>query len=306
MCLSYYLYLHHHRSPGLKYVKFSAARPGASSRRDAQVDHFGTFVADSRHGSGYDGIVPRPLALLPVLAVLLVGTESAWACHPPGSNDRIHVSFLADADLGAMVKWAKDAVCIYYDFDQSLAGRRLAQSVILTVPGRDAAAVFEVLLHSMNLRTKGNGNRRHIVADGPETNESRESSERERADAERGRIFDHIETEIRKSDDTHFGVTRRGADAILANMRLVAHSLRVAPEMKGEHVIGFRIVGMKTTSVLGMLGLREGDVVQSLNGRDINTPDSALEAYAKLRSTKHLQAHLTRDGKPIVIDVKIE
>lgn len=216
------------------------------------------------------------------------------------------MSFLADADLGSMVKWAKGTLCIYYDFDQSLAGRRLAQAVILTVPGPDAAAVFEVLLHSMNLRTKGNGNRRHIVADGPETDESKESSQRERADAERDRIFDHIEAEIRRTDDTHFAVTRRGADAILANMRMVAHSLRVTPEIKDERPIGFRIVGMKPTSVLAKLGFRDGDVVQSLNGRDISTPDKAVEAYAKLRSTRHLQARLTRSGKPLVIDVKIE
>jgi hypothetical protein len=241
-----------------------------------------------------------------VLVFLLVGTKAAGACHQPTSNDRIHVSFLADADLGSMVKWAKETLCIYYDFDQSLAGRRLAQAVILTVPGHDAAAVFEVLLHSMNLRTKGNGNRRHIVAAGPETDESRESSQRERADAERDRIFDHIETEIRKTDETHFAVTRRGADAILANMRIVAHSLRVTPELKDEHAIGFRIVGMKTTSVLARLGFRDGDVVQSLNGRDISTPDKAVEAYTKLRSTKHLQARLTRSGKPLVIEVKIE
>ncbi len=251
-------------------------------------------------------IVPRRRVFLLVLALLLVGSEPAWACHPPSSNERVHVSFLADADLVSMVKWAKDTVCIYYDFDQSLAGRRLAQSVILTVSGHDAAAVFEVLLHSMNLRTKGNGNRRHIVADGPETDESKESSQRERADAERERIFDHIETEIRKTDDTHFVVTRRGADAILANMRIVAHSVHVNPELKGGDAIGFRIVGMKTTSVLARLGLREGDVVQSLNGRDISTPDKALEAYAKLRSSRHLQVHLTRDGKSLPIDVKIE
>lgn len=251
-------------------------------------------------------IVTRIFAIIPVLALLLVGTEPAWACRPPSSSDRIHVSFLSDADLNSMVKWAKNTICIYYDFDQSLAGRRLAQSVILTVPGPDGAAVFEALLHSMNLRTKGNGNRRHIVADGPETDASRESSQRERADAERNRIFDHIEAEIRKDDETHFAITRRGADAILGNMRLVAHSVRVAPETKGERAIGFRIVGMKTTSVLARLGLREDDVVRSLNGRNIATAAQAMDAYARLRSTKHLQAHITREGNPLVIDVKIE
>jgi len=252
------------------------------------------------------GIVPRRLALPLVLAVLMSGTTPAWACHPPSDSARVHVSFLADNDLGSMVKWAKGTICVDYAFEASLSRRRLAQSVILTVPAHDVEAVFEVLLHSMNLHTTGSGPRRHIVADGPETDESRESHQREKADAERDRIFDHIETEIRRKDDSHFSISRRGADAILANLAMVSHSLQATPESKDDRPIGFRLVGMRNTSVLALLGFLNGDVVQSLNGRDISTSNQVFEAYTKLRWARHYQAHVIRDGKPLTIDLKID
>lgn len=264
-------------------------------------------MADLQTRAGYHGVVAPKLALAGLIAAVhLTGTVPALACHPPSRSERVHVSFLADSDLATMVKWAKDSTCVEYLFDRSLSGRRLAQSVILTVTGRDLDVVFEALLHSMNLRTTGKGNRRHIVADGPETEQSRASTQREKADAERDRIFDHIEGEIRKKDDTHFSISRRGAEATLANMGIVTHSVRVAAELDGGRPIGFRIVAMKPTSVLARLGFLNDDIVQSLNGRDLASPEKALEAYAKLRSAKHFQAQILRASKPLVIDLTIE
>jgi hypothetical protein len=234
-----------------------------------------------------------------------LGTNPAWACHRPAQHERVHVSFLADSDLAAMVKWAKETSCVEYAVDPALSGRRLGQSVILTVTGQDLETVFDVLLHSMNLRTTGSGSRRHIVAAGPETEQSRESNQREKMDAERDRLFDHIESEIHKKDDSHFSISRKGADATLANMGLVTRSLRVVPESRGNRPIGFRIVEMKPTSVLARLGFLSGDVVQSLNGRDLTTPEKALEAYVKLRSARHFQARILRGDKPLTIDLVV-
>jgi hypothetical protein len=240
------------------------------------------------------------------LAASLTAPRFAWACHPPSREARVHVSFLADSDLTAMVKWARASTCVDYLFDVSLSDRRLGQPVILTVTGSDVATVFELLLHSMNLHSKSTGERRQVVADGPETDQSKEANLREKADTERDRVFDHIENEIRKRDATHATISRRGADATLANVALMARSLRVEAEMKDKHPIGFRIVSVKPASVLDRLGLLAGDVVLSLNGHDLSTPQKALEAYAKLRSANKFQARLLRSGKPVTLELKIE
>jgi hypothetical protein len=242
------------------------------------------------------------------LAFLLAGATAspARACTPSKPNARVRVSFLADSDLASLAKWAKDETCVDYSFERALAGRRLAQGVILTVTGRDVGAIFEILLHTMNLTTYGRGPRRSIVADGPETAQSREANERDKADLERDKVLGNIDAEIKRKDDSHYTITRRGADAVMANLPGIARTMRVSAEAKGGKPIGFRLLGLRPGAILTRVGFRNGDVIRSLNGRELTSPDKALEAYASFRTTGVMQAAFVRANKPLTVEVRIE
>jgi type II secretory pathway component PulC len=242
------------------------------------------------------------------LSVILSGMTAspAQACSPAGPDARVHVSFLADSDLVSLVKWAKEMTCVDYTFDSSLAVRRMAQGVILTVTGRDVGNIFEILLHTMNLRSKARGAKRVIVANGPETEQSRTANEKEKADLDREKVLANIETEIKKKDESHYVVSRKGADAILANITSIARSIRAVPESKNGKPAGYRLSALKPTSILARLGFQNGDLVQALNGNNLTAPDKALDAYGKFRTTGLVHATFTRMGKPLTIEVKIE
>ena len=218
----------------------------------------------------------------------------------------MHVSFLADSDLASLAKWAKQATCVDYTFEPALAGRRLAQGVILTVAGRDAGAIFEILLHSMNLRTYGRGARRSIVADGPETTQSRDANERERVDIERDKVLANIDAEIKRQDGSHYTITRRGADAVIASLPLIARTMRVVPEAKGGKPIGFRLLSLRPGAILTHVGFQNGDVIRSLNDNELTSPDKALEAYTRFRTTGVMRAGFVRGSKPLSVEIKIE
>ena len=243
-----------------------------------------------------------------VLAFLLTGAAASpfRVCAPSGPDARVHVSFLADSDLTSLAKWAKQSTCVDYAFESPLAGRRLAQGVILTVAGRDVGAIFEILLHTMNLRSLGRGTRRSIVAAGPETAQSKAANEREKADVDRDKVFANIDAEIARKDEGHFTLTRRGADAVIANVPSIARTLRVAPESKAGKPLGFRLQAIKAGSLLPRFGFQNGDLVQALNGNDLTTPEKALEAYAKFRSAGIVRISFQRVGKPLTVEVKIE
>jgi hypothetical protein len=230
----------------------------------------------------------------------------ARACTSQNKAARVRVSFLADSDLASMVKWAKEQTCTEYTFADSLSGRRLAQGVILTVAGRDVGSVFEILLHTMNLGLKGAGAKRTIVATGAESSQSKAARDREMADGERERTFENIDAEISKQDENHFTITRKGLDAALGSFSSLSRSMRLVPETKDGKPNGFRVFAIKPGSLLARIGFQNGDLVQGLNGNDLTTPDKALEAYAKLRSSRLLRVSLLRQGKPIDIEMKIE
>jgi hypothetical protein len=237
---------------------------------------------------------------------LLAAAGTPRPCAPAHANTRVRVSLLADTDLAALAKWAHESTCVDYGFDPALGSRRLAQAVILTVAGRDVGPTFEILLHSMNLRSYARGNKRWIVPDGPETADSREANERARADNERAETLAHLDAEIRRKDDAHYTISRKGADAVMTSLTSLARGVRVSPETRAGKPVGFRLAAIRAGGLLTRVGLQSGDVVTSLNGAPLTSPDKAMEAYAKFRTTGVVRADCLRDGKAFSVELKVE
>ena len=63
--------------------------------------------------------------------------------------------------------------------------------------------------------------------------------------------------------------------------------------------------GIRRNSVLGQLGIQNGDMLRTINGYDMSSPDSALEAYARLRSAERITLNLNRRGQDQTIDYQI-
>lgn len=85
----------------------------------------------------------------------------------------------------------------------------------------------------------------------------------------------------------------------------IISQVRVVPEQQDGQVIGLRLFGIRTGSLLATLGLRNGDRLESINGFPIASPEKALQAYAQLRTASHLHVLVTRVGKPLEIDLNI-
>jgi general secretion pathway protein C len=115
-----------------------------------------------------------------------------------------------------------------------------------------------------------------------------------------------IASKIHKISDTHFEVERSVIDQVLENQAELMRSVRVVPEKDGDKTAGLRLFGIRPDSLLGTLGMENGDRLQSINGFDINDPTKALEAYTRLRSSDHLTVSINRRGKPTNIDVNIK
>jgi general secretion pathway protein C len=71
-------------------------------------------------------------------------------------------------------------------------------------------------------------------------------------------------------------------------------------------VAGLRVSGLRPGSLLGAVGVENGDQIQQINGFDLTNPTSAFEAYSKLRSADKLSVTLVRGGKPMNIDLRIQ
>ena len=122
----------------------------------------------------------------------------------------------------------------------------------------------------------------------------------------KNKIPAELAAKIHKVSPTEFAVERSVVDAILENQADLMRTTRIVPEKENGKVVGVRMFGIRPDSVLGTLGLENGDRLSSINGFEMSDPQKALEAYAKLRTADRLTISINRGGKPMNIDFNIK
>jgi general secretion pathway protein C len=109
---------------------------------------------------------------------------------------------------------------------------------------------------------------------------------------------------IHKTSATQFEIDRSVVDKMLENQTELM-KVRVVPEQVGGALVGIRLFGIKQGSLLAAIGLEDGDRIETLNGLALNSPEQALEAYARLRVAEHLKVQINRKGAETQIDYDI-
>lgn len=115
-----------------------------------------------------------------------------------------------------------------------------------------------------------------------------------------------IASKIQKVSDTEFNIDRSVVDKILENQAELMKSARIVPEQKDGKVVGVRMFGIRPDTLLGTLGMQNGDRLETLNGFNMASPEKALEAYARLRTASALNVKVNRRGAPVSIDYHIK
>ncbi len=119
-------------------------------------------------------------------------------------------------------------------------------------------------------------------------------------------VPDDIKKGIQKVGGTEFNVDRGVVDKILENQAELMRQARIVPEQENGKVVGIRLFGVRQDTLLGALGMENGDRLEKINGFDMTSPEKALEAYARLRTSDHLTVSVNRRGQPTNLDYNIK
>jgi type II secretory pathway component PulC len=106
--------------------------------------------------------------------------------------------------------------------------------------------------------------------------------------------------DIVKVSDTEYVIERGGAEAMTAMQQAFMKSARV---VDGK---GIRLFKAAQSTVLGQLGLKRGDTVQTINGLAMSEPDKAIEAYGRLKTSRTVTLVVERGGKDVTITITIK
>lgn len=93
---------------------------------------------------------------------------------------------------------------------------------------------------------------------------------------------------------------RELVDRMIASTATLHPTVRVIPHEERGRVVGVRLFGVRRDSVLGRLGVQNGDTLLEVNGVSMASPEGALGLYARLHSTDALFVRLSRRGEELV------
>jgi general secretion pathway protein C len=110
---------------------------------------------------------------------------------------------------------------------------------------------------------------------------------------------------ITKLGEHKYELQRGTLESVLGNMALLSRSARIVPEMKDGKAAGFRLFAVRPEGPFAMIGMQNGDIISSINGLEITSPEKALEVYAKLKSASHLSLGMERNGQKVTKEYNI-
>ena len=111
---------------------------------------------------------------------------------------------------------------------------------------------------------------------------------------------------IKKLADHKYELQRSTLESVFGNIPLLSTSARIVPEMKDGKATGFRLSAVRPQGPFGLIGMQSGDIISSINGLEMTSPEKALEVYAKLKSASHLSLGMERNGQRITKEYNIQ
>jgi type II secretion system protein C len=103
-----------------------------------------------------------------------------------------------------------------------------------------------------------------------------------------------------------YQLNRSDMEAFLKDPEQSAKPVRFYPYRRRGETVGIRVSGIRSKSYLRKLGLRNGDVIQSINDQQINDKNQALEMIEGLAQGGRFTIQTLRRGRPQEIQINIE
>jgi general secretion pathway protein C len=111
---------------------------------------------------------------------------------------------------------------------------------------------------------------------------------------------------IEKVNESNYNLSRSMLNKVLDNAGKIIGIAAVTPKMEGGQSIGMEIRGVRPNTLLTKLGIKNGDILESVNGQSLTSPDAALGAYTTLRTADKFSLSIRRDGRAMMINYRMQ
>jgi general secretion pathway protein C len=111
---------------------------------------------------------------------------------------------------------------------------------------------------------------------------------------------------VRSLGAGRFALNRSALQGRMHNMAQLFTQMRAVPNFQNGKASGFRLSEIQPGSLFDQIGLKDGDVVLSINGQVLNNPARAVEMLNQLQSRDWVTVSLMRGGRPMQLQYEIQ
>lgn len=111
---------------------------------------------------------------------------------------------------------------------------------------------------------------------------------------------------IREVQEHKYMITRDEVNTQMANLNTLMTQALATPEMVGGQMIGFRLKQIQGGSFYQKIGLKENDIITSVNGEKITDAAKALSLLQDLKTMNSLDLGIKRNGKDTLLNYDIQ
>jgi hypothetical protein len=101
-------------------------------------------------------------------------------------------------------------------------------------------------------------------------------------------------------------VSRAEYDGTLERLDQVAPTARIVPAFEDGKATGFKLFAIQPGSAFARIGLCDGDVVKTVAGLPLTSPENALEVYSRLKGARAVPIQLRRQGADYTFQLRIQ
>lgn len=112
-------------------------------------------------------------------------------------------------------------------------------------------------------------------------------------------------TGVRRLSATTFAISEERVEKSLENINRLMTQIRVVPSFQDGRADGFKVFAIKPRSIFAQVGLRNGDIIRSVNDRPISDPARAFKLLQDLRDERDMTVEISRRGRPLTLNYEI-
>jgi general secretion pathway protein C len=103
-----------------------------------------------------------------------------------------------------------------------------------------------------------------------------------------------------------FQLDRQEVDRAMTNLNEIFTQVRAVPYSTPDGITqGFRLFSIKAESLIDRLGLKNGDIVQRVNGIEISDPSTAFTLLQDLQGYSQVRVDVLRNHQPVTLSYEI-